>query len=103
MISRRTLKWLIAFLLLAGVIALRSHWEISTCKEFVQRPANHGSREAISNQTDVVTFSVDELCRPGDSEPWWAKIVVLGTLVTFIGTIAALIMDVRVWFRRVRL
>ena len=86
-----------------GVVALRSHSQISTCKELIQQHADHGSREVISNQADVVTFSVDELCRPGELEACWAKIVVLGTLVTFIGTIAELIRDVRLWFHRVRL
>lgn len=103
MISRRTLKWFAAFLLLAGGIALRVHWEISTCKEFVQQHAYHGSGDVVSNQTDVVKFSVDDLCQPGELEPWWAKVLILGAFVAFIGTIIEFIMDVRIWFRRVRI
>jgi hypothetical protein len=102
-ISRRTLKWLLALLLLGGSAALRIHWEISRCREFAHQHAYHSSGEVVTNQANVTTLSADFFCQPGELEPWWARLIILGACASLIGVIAALTKDVWIWIRRVKI
>lgn len=45
--------------------------------EYVSQHTYHSSGE-VSAQINVASFSVDLLCQPGELEPWWAKIIILG-------------------------
>jgi hypothetical protein len=77
-------------------------WEIATCREYVRQHAHQSSNTAAGDERNTVTIALD-VCQPGELEPWWAKLLFLGTFVAFIGTIIRLVMDVRIWFRRARI
>lgn len=100
MISRRTIRWLVVFVLLASCVAVRAHWETSTCREFMQRIANHHSGDSVgSAQNDSAVIFIP--CQPGELEPWWMKLMILGAFVSFVGVITACLIDLWHRFRRV--
>jgi hypothetical protein len=70
--------------------------------EYVSQHAGHGSDGAVSTQANVTSFSVN-LCQPGELEPWWAKLIIIGAFVAFIGVITAFIRDVWIWNHRAKL
>jgi hypothetical protein len=71
--------------------------------EYMSQHPYHSSGDVVATQTNVTSFSADFLCQPGELEPWWAKLIILGTLVAFIGVITALMRDVRIWIRKVKI
>ena len=101
MISRRTIWWFVLFLVLASGVALRMDWEIATCREYIRQHAYQSPGIATGDESNTVTLSFDP-CQPGELEPWWAKIFILGAFVAFLGTIIRFAMDIRIWFRRAR-
>jgi hypothetical protein len=103
MISRRTILWFVLFLVFVSGVVLRIDWEMATCRALMQQHVHQSSSAVASDESNTVSFSTADLCRPGDREPWWAMVFILGAFVAFIGTIIRFVMDVRIWFRRVRI
>jgi hypothetical protein len=70
--------------------------------EYMSQHAGRSSGDAVSTQANVTSFSVD-LCQPGELEPLWAKLIIIGAFVAFIGVIIAFIRDVWIWSRRAKI
>jgi hypothetical protein len=103
-ISRRTIAWFVAFVVLAVGSWARFHWEEARCTEYVQQVERHGYGEVASSASNAGTVTIDTsfLCQPGELEPWWARCIILGAFASFIATIVVLIRDVWIWSRRKR-
>jgi hypothetical protein len=71
--------------------------------EYMSQHAYHSSGDVAATQTNATSFSVDLLCQPGELEPLWSKLIILGTLVAFIVVIIAFIKDIWIWTRRVKI
>jgi hypothetical protein len=102
-ISQRTILWFVLLLVFASGAVLRIDWEVATCREFMRQHMHQSSSAVASDESNTVTIPAAFLCQPGELEPWWAKLLILGTFVTFIGTIIRFVVDVRIWFRRARI
>ena len=102
MISRRTIIWLIAFLLLACGAALRFHWEKAECVALVKEHTSKSTSSVAPDSSVVIGFSVEDLCRPGEQEPWWARCIILGAFVAFVGVIFGLLRDILIWRHKAR-
>ncbi len=103
MISRRTLGWLAAFLLLGCGTGLRLHWEKAHCIEYMQQHMHVTSGSSTANDPNTVVFPAELLCQPGELEPWWAKCIILGAFGAFIGAVVGLVGDVWAWLHRVKI
>ena len=95
-ISQRTRIWIAIFIVLAIAAWARMHWETVQCIEFTHR----FPRLTSEPNSNVVGFSVEDLCRPGELEPWWAKAIIFGAFTGFVGSLAGLVNDVWIWLRR---
>src|SRR5690348_16961976 len=83
MISRRTIIWFALLLLLGGGTALRFHWEKVRCVDDIEAHAYKGTNDG-SPASNSVAVSADQLCQPGELEPWWARLLILGAFIAFI-------------------
>lgn len=101
MISRRTIGWIIALVLLGSGMTVRVHWEKATCLEYLQKHAYHGPAP-VASEGNSVGFSAEDLCQPGELEPLWAKCIMLGAFGAFVGSVGRLIRDVWIWSRRIK-
>ena len=102
MISRRTTIWLLAFLLLACGTVLRVRWEKAECAAVVKEHTSKSANDVASDDSTVIGFSAEDLCRPGEQEPWWVRCIILGAFVAFVGAIFGLLRDIVIWIRKAR-
>ena len=101
-ISRITLRWLLALFLLGGAMEWRTHYEVARCKEYETQHAYKSPGRSPALSSDGQTVSLGDLCQPGEFEPWWAKLIILGAFGALIGTIFLFTQDAWRWIHRTR-
>lgn len=97
MFSERTKKWVLVAALTFPPVAMRAHDEVEVCRFNDLRREQSVQRRAEPDQPDVgISFSITDLCRPGDHEPFWISILILITFSSAFGAFISVTRDL--WF-----